>query len=334
MMFVGPGWMNKLGRWESPYELLKKSYEDGIAYYASLKENGELVDMTMSEFADYYRETHTYTQPECALWKDILYGSQKQHFWYCDPYMRATIDMNQGGAIIDLRPYVAKLDTEIGIGTKNVQDASYPFLIQANYRAGYFTHYAGEGTVKSCKLSYDGEEADLCLCRTKAHFSEEEGNVRVLSLDPVEVELSDVVFQIQSIYKFREASSEIEITRNILSSSKKDAKLKLTEYTTACYGTTEYPEDMTDITLGVEGDSETKTINYEYKCREEEMEKAEKVWALIPQIETKISILADNADKGFFNEGYAFSPMYTLGFEAVRKEKEALTTWLRLEKAN
>lgn len=22
MMFVGPGWMNKMGRWEQPYELL------------------------------------------------------------------------------------------------------------------------------------------------------------------------------------------------------------------------------------------------------------------------------------------------------------------------
>lgn len=37
-----------------------------------------------------------------------------------------------------------------------VQDASYPFLIQANYQAGYFTHYAGEGTIKSCKLTHKG----------------------------------------------------------------------------------------------------------------------------------------------------------------------------------
>ena len=28
MMFVGPGWMNKMGRWEAPYELLLKSYSD------------------------------------------------------------------------------------------------------------------------------------------------------------------------------------------------------------------------------------------------------------------------------------------------------------------
>lgn len=46
MMFVGPGWLNKLGRWESPYELLAKSYEDGLGYYGLLKKEGKLIDMT------------------------------------------------------------------------------------------------------------------------------------------------------------------------------------------------------------------------------------------------------------------------------------------------
>ena len=140
MMFVGPGWMNKKGRWEAPYELLVKSYEDAMAYYGQLKRQGKLLDMTMAEFADWFRANRGYEQPECALWKDILYGSQKQHFWYCDPYMRCCLDMNQGGAMIDLRPYAARLYRPCGIGTKNVQDVSYPFLIQANYRAGFFSH--------------------------------------------------------------------------------------------------------------------------------------------------------------------------------------------------
>lgn len=39
--------------------------------------------MTMSEFADYYREKKgvdagNYNEPECALWRDILYGSDKR----------------------------------------------------------------------------------------------------------------------------------------------------------------------------------------------------------------------------------------------------------------
>ena len=57
--------------WEFPYELLLKSYSDGCKYYGDLKKEGKLIDMNMSEFADYYREKKTYTEPECALWGDM-----------------------------------------------------------------------------------------------------------------------------------------------------------------------------------------------------------------------------------------------------------------------
>lgn len=339
MMFVGPGWMNKMGRWEAPYELLLKSYEDGCAYYGKLKKEGKLVDMTMSEFADYYREKKHYTEPECALWRDILYGSDKQVFWYCDPYMRACVNMDQGGAIVDLRPYAAKLKWEVGIGTKHVQDASYPFLIQEKYRAGYFTHYAGEGTVRSAKVCYNGEEVDLCLCRTKAHFSEEKdasGKVtRVLTLDPVDIEFDGLTVKLQTKEYFEEGSGNIRIEREILEMSDPTAKVEINEYMVACYGTTEYPEDMTGITLKAAKGSETETISYEYKCREAAVMGADEVSAVIPAIETKVSMTAMAADaEGYIREGYAFSPMFTLGYKKMMADKEVFATWLNLEKAN
>ena len=89
-----------------------------MAYYGELKQQGQAIDVTLSEFADLYREDRPYTRPECTLWKDILYGSQRQHFWYVDPWMRFCLDMNQGGAMIDLRPYAAKLVRPCGVGTK------------------------------------------------------------------------------------------------------------------------------------------------------------------------------------------------------------------------
>lgn len=334
MMFVGPGWMNKMGRWEAPYELLVKSYEDGMAYYAELKRNGELEDMTMAEFAAFYRENKTYTEPECALWKDILYGSQKQLFWYSDPFMRACVNMDQGGAIVDLRPYAAKLNWPVGIGTKHVQDASYPFLIQEKYRAGYFTHYAGEGTVRSAKVCYNGEEVDLCLCRTKAHFSQE-GDTRILTLDPVELEFYDLTVTLQTKVIFEEASQQIKISREILHMSNPDAKVEINEYMVACYGTTEYPEDMTGITLTCSNASDTKSISYNYKCREEEVANAISAEAIIPAIETKVSVGAEGMEAvGYIKEGYAFSPMFTLGMKKEVSNGEVFTTWLKLEKAD
>jgi hypothetical protein len=334
MMFVGPGWMNKLGRWECPYELLVKSYQDGMAYYAQLRDIGELEDMTMTEFADWYRSNKTYTQPECALWKDILYGSEKQLFWFVDPYLRTCLDMNQGGAMIDLRPYVSKIEWPVGIGTKHVQDASYPFLIQSMYRAGYFTHYAGEGTIKSCKVSYEGEEVDLCLCRTKAKYSQN-GNERILTLDPVELEFSDLTVKLISTFTFTENTGEIKVSRKIFEMSKPNAVVHMNEYMTACYGTTEYPEDMTNINLKCIGKDEVKEIMYQYKCREEKVANIKKVEAIVQQIDTKVSMIPYSSEtEGYFREGYAFSPMFTLGLTKNISNNEEMITCLKLEKAD
>ncbi len=334
MMFVGPGWLNKMGRWEAPYELLKKSYEDGMAYYGKLKKEGKLKDMTMSEFADYYRAKKPYKEPECALWRDILYGSDKQVFWYSDPYMRACINMDQGGALVDLRPYVSKLEWKVGIGTPHVQDASYPFLIQEKYRAGYFTHYAGEGTIRSAKISHGGEEVDLCLCRTKAHFSETE-DAKILTLDPVDIEFYDLTVTLQTVITFEKGSSAVKYERKILKMSDPDADVTINEYMVGCYGTTEYPEDMTNITLAVTGGDNEGSVKYEYKCREIASKGASEASALIPDIDTLVSLKTDAKDASvYIREGYAFSPMYTLGMNKKITEGEVVTTWLNLAKAN
>ena len=76
------------------------------------------------------------------------------------------------------------------------------------------------------------------------------------------------------------------------------------------------------------------TIDYAYQCREAALDGAAKASALVPPIQTKLSVTAQTPARGFIREGYAFSPMFTLGMEAEIGEKEALTTWLSLEKAN
>ena len=114
-----------------------------------------------------------------------------------------------------------------------MQDASYPFLIQEKYRAGYFTHYAGEGTIRSAKICYQGEEVDLCLCRTKAHFSQE-GNTRILTLDPVDIEFYDLSVKLQSRLYFEEGTGTIRIEREILEMSDPNAQVEINEYMVAC----------------------------------------------------------------------------------------------------
>ena len=60
-------------------------------------------------------------------------------------------------------------------------------------------------------------------------------------------------------------------------------------------------------------------------------ENADEVAASIPPIKTRVSLEAQGEDKnGYFKEGYAFSPMFTLGYTGTLKEKEVFSTWLKL----
>lgn len=327
MMFVGPGWLNKLGRWECPYELLKQSYEDGMRYYGELKKKGELIDLTMSEFADYYRKKHPdYMTSENALWKDILYGSQKQYFWYIDPFFRTCLDFNQGGAMIDLRPLVAHIPQNIGIGHDDVYDASYPYLIQANYRAGYFTHYAGAGTVASCKVIYKGRESDLCLCRTLAKYEKDsEGNV-IITANPVDIVLEGLDIKIQSVFTFLKGKGTIQIERKILNDLHGE-EVTFKEYLTGAFSTNEYQWDLRKVWMGVD----ESTMKYEYLGRK--ITKPGKVAKIhIPDVYTEISLSSD-ADELEVEEGIAFSPCYKIA--AIKKlTKGSIKSWLKLAREN
>lgn len=322
MMYVGPGWLNQKGRWECPYELLAKSYDDAMKYYGKLKKDGDLLDLTMSEFADYYREKHpNYEDSENALWKDILYGSNKQYFWYIDPYMRTCLDFNQGGAMIDLRNFAARSKQEIGIGTDNVYDASYPYLIQANYRAGYFTHYAGAGTVKSCKVVYHEQTTDLCLCKTMAKFEKlDNGDVRITA-NPVSLDLDNTEIIVQSIFTFVRGTGELIVERKLLNDVK---DVLFIEYFTGAASTTEYQPDLSKAILGVD----EEIINYAYQGRKIS-KPGKKAFVIVPEINSLVE-LSGEVEILEAEEGIAFAPIYHL--RAINKG--GIKTCLKLKKAN
>ena len=326
MMFVGPGWLNKRGRWECSYEVLAKSYLDGMAYYGKLKKEGKLIDLTMSEFADTYRALHPdYKVGEAALWKDILYGSNKQYFWYASPFYRFCLDFNQGGAMIDLRPYAARCSQEVGIGHEEVYDASYPYLIQANYRAGFFTHYAGAGTVKSCTLEYNGKKADLCLVRTMAKYNKVKDGILVTTNEET-IKLDSLDIVIQSEFFINEKEGYLQTTRRILNDIG-DAKVLVTEYLTGAYGTNEYQKNMEEVSLGVDNE----VMQYAYLGRKIEA-KGQNAFVKIPSINTIINVSGD-VDNLAVEEGIAFSPVYHLRASKLIGKGE-VTTCLCLKKVN
>ena len=62
---------------------------------------------------------------------------------------------------------------------------------------------------------------------------------------------------------------------------------------------------------------------------------APKAWAEINSRFGRLSLAQDLAPAvRYAREGYAFSPMFTLGAKGTISEKESFTSWLSLEKAN
>ncbi len=334
LAYVGPGWMGKGGRWEAPYRILKKSYEDFLSYYGKLKKDGKMEDMTMTEFADWFRENQPRSGPICGLWKDLVFGTKNQSFWYADSKFRVQIDLKQGGAITDFRPYASKLTRPCGVGTKANQDASYPYIVHSRYRAGAFTHYAGEGSIKSCKVRYGSEEVDVSSCRSTGTYNEREG-CRILGVKPVEIEFHNLTIKLATTYTFKENTGEILIGRKIIESSDPAAKVEIDEFLASCWGTTEYPEDLTGCLLTVVGNDKSRnTLTYDYRCRVYSAENVVYVEAIIPQIQTKISMIPLNENcKGYYEEGYSFAPNLKIGIIKKIGLQEELVTCLKVEKA-
>jgi hypothetical protein len=135
-----------------------------------------------------------------------------------------------------------------------------------------------------------------------------------VTLDPVDIEFADLTMHVQSVFRFAEGSGEIEIVRQVIDTTDPEAEMTIDEYLTGCYGTTEYAEDLTGVRLTLEGRAGTETIDYAYQCREAEVPDIELVEALVPQVDSRLTMRADGDDAvGYFREGFAFSPMYTIG---------------------
>jgi hypothetical protein len=183
-------------------------------------------------------------------------------------------------------------------------------------------------------VRYGREEVDLSACRTHASLDTRNGE-RVLTLEPVTIELNGLTIQVQTIYRFPADSGEIWISRRIVGSSDPAARITVDEYITSCYGTTEYPEDLSGVKLSVQGpDGTIQTMDYAYQCREYSRENAAKVSGLVPQVNSLMSMTpGSEAVTGYVREGYAFAPNLTLGMCKTIGLNEELLTCLRVAKA-
>jgi hypothetical protein len=111
--------------------------------------------------------------------------------------------------------------------------------------------------------------------------------------------------------------------------------IEVDEFLSSCWGTTEYPEDLTGCLLSTVGrDGSRKELRFDYRCRSESQPDASAAAADIPQVRTKVSLLAlCDGCTAYFEEGYSFAPNLKIGMLRSIKLGEELATCLKVEQA-
>lgn len=330
-MFVGPGWLRGNPNVQDSDAITQEIYKDYLGYLASLKQSGELCDMYLYEFADWYTANVPIHHTDVYWAKEILYGSGKHYFWAVNESMRVLIDTCQGGSIGDLRPFVARQKRCTGPDTPFGPFASNPYLIHSQYRSGNSYHFA-DGARTTLFLTYGEETVDLCDYPVSVLAVERLENEQVrVQLSPAEIVFSDgTKAAVYSEYKIS-ADGEIYIRRTV--EADPSVLLQATEYFKGCYGVTEYPENLNGIQMRAEG-KEKLSLEYAYRGRTIETQAPEEVRAEIPALETSISLLPVKGDfiSGKAEEGYLFNPFYTLSLTANIEGRREMCTCLKLAK--
>lgn len=309
--FVGTQWLTWNHNSEYPPEVAWDLYAKQLTYFSELKKQGELVDLTLTEYARWHKEARAFAEPEVYLAKEMLYQSHKHYFWHIDTDLRVLIDANQGGSIGDLRAYIGRVEKATGPDTPNRENGAYPYLIQSQYRTGYPNH-SFDGSRTTLKLVKDGQEVDLCTTSTKVASVERSSNGSRIALTPAKVDFTDGgTVAVETTYSI-EPGGKITIARSL---SGDTVGVLATEYFKGAPGCTEYPIDLHGILLQVTGSETTQEMDYRYRRRRLEVDRPTCVVAVVPQVKARVAMApveGSTAASGLAREGNLFEPYFVL----------------------
>ncbi len=331
-MHVGANWFKNSRSVVDPDEVTRTLYIETLEYIAKLRDEGEVTDMHLSEFGEYYKKNVPIGGTDVAVGKDILYGSGKHYFWAMNPSYRVLIDTFQGGSIGDLRPFAGKYSSYTGPDSPSLAMNSYPYLIQSQYRTGVRGH-GSDGTRTTAILRCEDETVDLCLCPSKIEEVKRAENSKdiTLILKPVSVKFKNgLEIKLQTIYNLKEGL--IETTRKILEKSDPCKEVYLQEYVKACYGFTEYSEDMKIIELFI---GEKKVSDFNYRFGKYASDKDSEVSVKIPKITTffALSAMGRKPESVQIEDGNLFSPYFVMKLDyKLNSDEKEIKSCLKIRK--
>ena len=335
-VYVSVHWMSPFGhqRWfDGDNNRLHRIYRDTLNYYAELKTRDLVEDVTMTEFARWFRDVRSY-KPTVSLWDDVLCGTDRQIFWYADPWMRVAVNSTIGGSIIDLRPWAGRHARPIGADSPYGSDGSYPHMLQAMYRGKFSKTGTIEPSGLHVYLTHNGETVRGTSRRTQGKITQD-GERTTFTLEPVTFRFADALTaDLVTCYHFLPGGM-VTIEREIVSISDVEADLTLSEEFLGIYGTVEYSADLQDITLHVTQAENTTTLDhYQYQGRDATLENVDEVGVTIPDINIVLRWKPDGPASGTIQEAELFTMMYILKLARPVIHGKVYRSWLKLENTN
>ncbi|MFW6262083.1 MAG: hypothetical protein ACOC6J_10925, partial [Spirochaetota bacterium] len=313
-------------------------YRQQLEYLGALTRQGAVEPMTLTEFADWFRENRRIGVSEVYFAKELLYGSGKHYVWYLDTDQRILIDTTQGGSIGDLRPYAGRVEVQTGPERPELAFGSYPYLIQSQHRTGMQNHFQ-DGARSTALLCADGESVDLATVPTRVAALRREpggsggaepdaGERIVVELEPVTVRIAGADVRVRTTTSFRRGG--VTAIRRFFDVPRRLAgSIVLTERVKLAPGITEYPQPIHGVSAAVRG-SRDESLDYAYNGRTIEQDAATSAEATVPSVSTRVRLVpGDGASwTGTVEEGHLFSPFVTLALTRNIDTREETEVWL------
>lgn len=324
-IFVSSPWLLQRHWAVDRQQDVRMLYEQMLAHLAEERNAERCRVSTMSEFATEFRQTISTGDPTICHWTDVLTDSKREIVWAVNSHYRIALDMNAGGAGVDLRVYGGRLDRNLGPEADGRWNGNYPFVVSAELRGGHAQNHL------AFELRHGGQRVNAIERRGSAEIDcLVVGQSWRVRFGPVTYAVGDLLVTVVSAWHIT-ADKTLRVDREITELSDPLAEVGLYEVFKGTLGTTEYPEPVPDATLqlGEPGSSGSRSLPFRLSGSPALEGEAGEVRVALPAAGIEIRLHGGPDPRhGSVEDGTLFSPNYTLKLGRKVGIRQGLTSWL------
>ncbi len=298
-------------------------YTSALSYLRTRVDAGLAVSESVLETGREFKKRKRVGDHDQCHWQDQLRQSGRELWWHATSEYRATIDLNAGSSIVDLRPWCGRQNLDLGPDENARWNGNYPFVVSSELRGGQ----------KRCSQSCYLQVGEHRIALIETGFKIASSGEGFFESDEREVEIGDTVVVVRSRFEF--ANDGCICVQRVLVESNSDLPIRVTETFRGCVGQTEYPEDLSGILLRLKSKDgvEVDELSFAYESRRLESVGIGEAEACIPSLSTLIRLESiDERSTLEVQEGVMFDPFFELSVTKEVNPGESLKTCLRIAK--